>query len=140
MSTAPNGNQFTLDLEPGLVEKYPTLLSLLNVQVRTRRDKPKVVAANLGMAPAMLLRKTNDAPREDQDPDQRRVFNVEDLEAYIAHYEDMTPILYLVAKYMPDDETKRRQAIGQIAAILPSLNALVAQAGIELPPTSKARR
>src|SRR4051812_41834955 len=109
MTTVPNGAQFTLDLEPGLVEKYPSLLSLLNVQIRTRTDKPKVVAANLGMAPAMLLRKINDAP--DQDPDQRRVFNVEDLETYIEQYGDVTPILYLVAKFMPDDETKRHQAI-----------------------------
>lgn len=124
--TVRSATQLTFDFEPGLATKHPSLLSLIAERVRSQRDPLKTVAGHLDCTQSMLSRKINDDPH--QDPDQRRVFNVEDLEKYIGAYHDLSPILYLVEKYMQDNTTRQRQAMAQLEQLMPDLVALVKMA------------
>lgn len=58
-------------------------------------------------------------------PDDPRRFTVDDLERFVSATGDMTPILYLVEKYMADSETKRITANAQLAKMLPEVMALI---------------
>lgn len=120
--TVRSANQLTLDFEPGLTAKYPTLLHCVSAVIQARPPL-KTVAADLDCSPSILSRKISTAA--DQDPDQKRVFNVDDLERYIQHYQDITPVLYLVEKYLQDDATRQRQALAQLEHAIPDLIALV---------------
>ncbi len=58
-------------------------------------------------------------------PDDPRRFSVDDLETFVTKTKDITPILYLVEKYLADEETKQRAANQQIAKMLPEVLALI---------------
>lgn len=58
-------------------------------------------------------------------PDDPRRFSVEDLKRFIRATGDTTPILYLVEKFMADEETKQRAAHQRLAEMLPDVLALI---------------
>lgn len=63
--------------------------------------------------------------------DPHRKLGVDDLEAYIAHTGDKTPIYYLVARFLGDESAARDHALGQVAELLKGLPDMLAAAGIQ---------
>ena len=63
--------------------------------------------------------------------DRHRKFDLDELEAYIARYNDPTPILYLVAKYLPDAASASAAAMQRLAEFADALPALLAHAGVK---------
>lgn len=114
-----SSNQLTLDFEPGLAERHDSLLACLRQCAYTHRNPLKTIAADMDMSQSELSRKLSG------NPDDPRRFSVDDLEAYVSKNHDITPILYLVEKYLADATTKRDAANQRLAQMLPDVLALI---------------
>lgn len=112
--------QLTLDLEPGLVERFPTAMDCLRASVYAGRAPLKTIAAEMDLSASTLSRKLA------QDPDDPRRFSVDDLEHYIKATGDTAVVEYLAAKYLQSDESRRLQAVNTVARLLPELASLMA--------------
>ena len=115
-----NAAQLTLDLDPGLLEKNPTLLDCLRACVYGGTLPLKTIAADCDLSASELSRKLNN------NPDDPRRFSVDDLERYVQGTGDVTPIQYLAAKYLQSDEARRAHALSQATRLLGELGPLLA--------------
>lgn len=118
--TVVSSSQLTLDFTPGLSERYPTVLDCVRAAAYTYRNPLKTVAADMDMSQSELSRKLSG------NPDDSRRFTVEDLEKFIQATGDLTPIYYLVEKYLTDEDVKQRRALAELAKQLPDVLALIA--------------
>jgi hypothetical protein len=112
--------QLTLSLEPG-VSIHPTLKACVAAGVYSRGVV--AVAGKIDASPSHLC--------EALSGNDRRKFDVDDLEAYIAATGDTTPIQYLAAKFMRDASVVQQEALQRIAAIAETLPGLMAAAGLQ---------
>jgi hypothetical protein len=112
-------SQMTLNFEPGILERYSCLLDCVRQSAYTNRNPLKTIAADMDLSQSELSRKLADNPN---DP---RQFSVVDLERYINATRDVTPVLYLAAKYLTNEEEKQKAAMQRIAQLLPVLQELV---------------
>lgn len=119
MALSSSTNQLTLDFEPGLVERYPSLLDCIRNGAYTHRNPLKTIAADMDMSQSDLSRKLAGNP---EDP---RRFSVDDFEKYVEKTGDLAPIYYLVEKYLQDDTHRQQRALSQLAKQLPDILALV---------------
>lgn len=110
----------TLNFEPNLPDRFPTLRAYMAHRVAVQRKPAKVIAADMDMSPSALSRKLNPA-----DGDTQR-FNLDDLEGYIASTGDVGSVIeYLAAKYMDSDDARKARALAQIEGLLPQLATLM---------------
>lgn len=114
-------SQMTLDFTPGLIERFEHLLDVIKAGAYTHRNPLKTIAADMDMAQSTLSRKLNN------DPNDPRKFSVDDLERYIEATNDLTPVYWLVEKYLQDEEGKQKRALRTLADKLPDVLALIAQ-------------
>lgn len=119
MNPVHSTNQLTLDFEPGLAERHETLLACVRQCAYTNKNPLKTIAADMDQSQSELSRKLSG------NKDDPRRFSVDDLEHFIKATGDTTPILYLVEKFMADNETKQRAAHEQLARMLPDVLALI---------------
>ncbi len=116
-------SQLTLNFEPALPERFPTLRAYVAHRASIVQKSLKVQAADLDMAPSTLSRKLNPA-----DGDTQR-FNLDDLEAWLASTQDASAVIeYLAAKYLDNDTDRRARVVSnaerllaELARVLPSL-------------------
>lgn len=118
-SKAPTA-QLTLDLEPGVLERYPTAMDRLRASVYASARPMKTIAADMDLSSSALSRKLA------QDPDDPRRFSVDDLERYVASTGDTTVIEYLPAKFLQSDDQRRAQTIAAAARLLTELGPVLA--------------
>lgn len=111
--------QMTLDFTPGLTERHRSLLDCMRESAYTQRNPLKTIAADMDMSQSDLSRKLAG------NPDDPRRMSVEDFERYLAATGDMTPIHYLVEKYLVDEEVAQRAAASELMKKMPELLALV---------------
>lgn len=117
----------SLDIDESLATRHRSLRDCVAQGVYRRGLKQ--VAGELDLAPGNLSVALSDSGT--------RKFDVDELEAYVREFRDLTPIYYLVAKYCGDQAAARDNALAQVAELLQDLPALVAAAGL---PTSIKRR
>ena len=115
--------QLQIDFAPGLLEQFPTFDDVLRAAVYGCGKQLKTIAADCDMTANELTRKLADNPN---DPVH---FPTKKLAELIEATGDMRPVLWLAARFLPDEETKRRHAIAQIAALAPIFSTLMQQAG-----------
>src|SRR3954467_9658884 len=96
--------QFALNFEPGLAERWRSLKACIRERVYKHTKALKVIAADMDLSESDLSRKLAD---NEADP---RKFNVDDLERYIQVTNDTTPIFYLIEKYAVSADAKRAYA------------------------------
>ena len=113
--------QMTLDMEPGLVERYGSLKEVVAAGVY--RHGLKRVAGKLYVYPGNLSVMLAD--------DGQRHFDVDLLEQYVEAFDDVTPILYLVAKYCGDRMADQSDALQRVQHLLEELPALLDAAGVK---------
>lgn len=116
-------HQMTLDFQPGLAERHGTALDCVRECAYTNRNPLKTVAADMDMSQSELSRKLSG------NPDDSRRFTLDDLESFIRATGDVTPIYYLIEKYLEDESVKQQRAISELIKIAPQLAALIKQAG-----------
>lgn len=117
--TAPD-NQLTLVFEPGLTDRHLSLRDCVASGVYQRGLGR--VAIDLNKAPGNLSVELSDDPS--------RNFSVDSLEAYIHKSGDITPIHYLIEKFLQDKSNAQAHAMAQLGPILAQLAPLMRQAGI----------
>ncbi len=106
-SIAPS--QLTMNFEPSLPDRFPTLRAYIAHRAPLQNKSAKVIAADMDMSPSTLSRKLNPA-----DGDTQR-FNLDDMEAYLESTGDAAAVIeYLVAKYMDSDDARRVRAISRV--------------------------
>jgi hypothetical protein len=116
--------QFELDFEGGLSSRHSSLLACLDDCISRSPHQKKVIASELDLSPSALSRRLTPQPKGSSEPR----FSVELFEEYIEKYEDLTPIYYLVEKFCQKPEDKKRQAISQLASMMPMLEKLIKDA------------
>jgi len=126
--TALSGStrQMTLDFTPGLTERHETLLACLRECAHTQRAPMKAIAADMDLSLSELSRKLAG------NPEDTRRFSVEDLERFIQATGDVTPIYYLIERFLEDADVRQRRALGELVKLAPQLAALIKQAGVGL--------
>mgnify|MGYP003443030078 FL=1 len=115
-----NDQQMTLSFEGGLVDRYGCLREVVATGIYQRGLKR--TAIDLDTAPSNLSVKLSDDPS--------RSFSVELLEKYIETSGDMTPIYYLVEKFLRQPDATQSAALAQLGPILAQLAPLMRQAGL----------
>ena len=107
LKVAPN--QLTLELEPGIAERFGSLREAVATGVYQRGLKR--CAIDLDMAPSNLSVQLSEDPS--------RHFSVDSLERYIEATGDKTPIEYLIARfYGPKQQTAELTEIRKQFALL----------------------
>ena len=111
--TSISAPQLTLNFEPALAERWPTLREYLAHRVMVQAKPAKVIAAEMDMSPSNLSRKLSPG-----DADTAR-FNVDDLERYLTATGDAAAVIeYLAAKFMGGgDEARKVRAIAHVEAL-----------------------
>ena len=116
--------QLTLELQPGLTQQYRTLRECVAAAVYQHRAGVGGVAAAIDQSPSELGRRLNHS-----DGDPQRNLDIDDLARIVEATGDHRPVLWLVEKFLPSDEQKRRAAVDQLAALMPQIATLLADAG-----------
>ena len=113
-------SQFTLNFEPSIADRWPTLRAYIAHRAMLQPKSLKVIASDMDMSPSTLTRKLN--PHEG---DTQR-FNLDDLEGYIQSTGDVDSVIeYLAAKYKDSDEARKARVINKVESMLPELAALL---------------
>lgn len=118
--------QLTLTLAPGLTQRHRTLRDCLQTAVIKSRGGIAGIAPAVDMSPSQLGRKL--AGNAD---DPHRTLDVEDFDrvlSELAKEGDHAPLFWLIEKYLPSDDQRRAAAVDQMAALLPRMMELVAEA------------
>ena len=109
--------QLTLEFEPGLTERYRSLRECLVACVYSHGLSN--VADDLAKAPGNLARELAG--------DSDRHFSIEALEVYIQKQGDLTPIYYLIARYLGDQAAAESATLRRVEGLLAEVAALVGQ-------------
>lgn len=117
----------TLQLEPGIASRFRSLKECVAAGVYQRGVV--AVAGRVDASPSHLSEALSGA--------DRRKFDLDTLEAYIDRCGDVTPILYLAAKYLRDTGAQQQDALAKLTALAEQLPGLLAAAGV---PTGRGRR
>ena len=113
-------NQLILDFEPGLTDRFSSARECVAQGVYQRGLKR--VAGDLDEAPGNLSVKLSDDPV--------RHFSLDMFERYVEKTGDLTPIYYLVEKFLGDKRNGSQAALQQLQAIAPEVIQLLKQAGL----------
>ena len=110
--------QMTLDLEPGMTERYRNVRDVVASGVYQRGLKR--VAGDMDIAPGNLSCMLND--------DSQRKLGTDDLERYIQTQGDLQPIYYLICRYLGDQAAAQGAVMNRVETLLSEVAALVGQA------------
>ncbi|MEW6479763.1 MAG: hypothetical protein AB1455_09960 [Pseudomonadota bacterium] len=121
-------SQLTLNFEPALPDRFPTLRAFVAHRSAMVSKPMKVVAADMDLSPSTLSRKLNPAEGDTQR------FNLDDLEAWLHSTGDAAAVVeYLAAKYMDSDSSRQQRLVAnaehllaELAKVLPALKGTTA--------------
>lgn len=111
--------QFELSFSGGLLQQFPVFKDVIRASVYSCGRPFKHVAADLEMSPSKLSRMLADNPN---DPIN---FPVDRLPELIESTGDNRPVLWLAERFMVDSSVAQKQAVAQLAAMLPQIDALL---------------
>jgi len=117
-----SSHQMSIDFEPGLAERHQSALDCVRECAYTHKHPLKTLAADMDMSQSELSRKLA------HNPDDPRRFTLDDLEKFLTATGDMTPIYYLVEKFLEDSDLRQRRALAELVKLAPQLAALIKQA------------
>ena len=113
--------QLTLNFEPSLPDRFPTLRAYIAHRLPLLNKPAKSVAAGMDMSPSTLSRKLNPAEGDTQR------FNVDDLEEYLRETGEAAAVVeYLVAKFMDSDAARNARTIAKVERLSQELAATLA--------------
>ncbi|MGB4064226.1 MAG: hypothetical protein WBK19_10415 [Azonexus sp.] len=115
-----DGQQMTLDFEPSLVERHSSALSCVRqCAYSLPKRNLKWIAGEMDLSESDLSRKLA------QNENDSRRFTLDDLESFVEKTGDKTPILYLAAKYLADQQMLKQAAMQKLMRELPDFMDLV---------------
>jgi hypothetical protein len=120
--------QLTLNLEPGITVRNRSLKECVAAGVYTRGVV--AVAGKIDCSPSHLSEALSGGTRK---------LDVDDLERYIEVTGDLSPIHYLVSKFLRDPAAQQQEALAVLAKLAETLPGLLSAAGLA-PVAPKSRR
>jgi hypothetical protein len=129
--------QLSMSFAPGLTREFKTLRQVTQSAVLRTRGGVSAVAAAVDKQPSLLGRKLQGSP-----DDPHRTLDIDDWEdvlAELVEQGDFSPIFYLLEKFKLSAEQRQSAAVTQLAALLPQVAQLVADAQAAK-PTDRRRR
>lgn len=117
--TAPK-LQLSLDFEPGLIERYRNLRDVVSTGIYRRGLS--TCAIDLNESPGNLSNQLSD--------ESQRKFGIDEFELYLSKSKDMTPLYYLVEKYLHKPEVEHSAALQALPEALAAVQALMKKAGL----------
>ena len=127
-------SQLTLNFEPSLADRFPTLRDFLAHRVQVQKKPAKTIAGDMDMSPSLLSRKLSPSEGDTQQ------FNVNDLESYIRATGDTAAIEYLAAKYLFSDADRKAVALARLESLAAEFGAALAGLRATEPKKSGSRR
>lgn len=113
-------SQLTLNFQPSLPERFPSLRAFIAHRSSVVAKHLKVQACDMDMAPSTLSRKLNPSEGDTQR------FNLDDMEAWIASTGDAEAVVeYLAAKFLDTDANRKARVVNQAERLLKELATLV---------------
>jgi hypothetical protein len=112
--------QLTLSFEPGLAQRFHSLRECVATGIYQRGLHN--VAPSLNKAPGNLSVELSDDPT--------RKLGVDSLEDYIAKFGDLTPIYYLVEKFVGEKGAAKDSAMDELKALASQLQDTLRRAGV----------
>lgn len=114
-----SGNQLTLSLEPGLMQRYKSLRECLQHSVLNDSRGLKAVAADCDLSMSELSRRLHPSPG---DP---RSLDIDLFVEILASTDDLMPLRWLIARFLPDDTQRKAVAIQKLERMLPEIAAVL---------------
>lgn len=114
--------QLSLTFEQGIGQRHLTLRDCMATGVYQRGLTR--VAGQIDMAPSKLSEKLAGGT------ERKRDIGLDEFEDYIAKTGDVSPIHYLVDKYLRDPALQQQEALAKLAGLAETLPALLAAAGL----------
>jgi len=115
--------QLTLELQPGLTDRYSSLRECMTSCIYAHGLKR--VAMDLDKAPGNLSRMLAG--------EGGYHFSIELMERYIQTQGDLQPIYYLIARYLGDQANAEANTMRRVETLLSEVAALVGQSGVKKP-------
>lgn len=116
-------SQLTLELHTDVRRRFGTLRECLYWSVLNDSRGIKAVAADCDISVSELSRRLHPS---DDDP---RSCDVNLMVKVMHSTRDLSPLHWLMAEFLQDEDTKRRAAMDQLSQLMPQIAALLAQAG-----------
>lgn len=116
--------QLALSFEPGLAASHRSLREFAATKIYQRGLV--AVAGKLDVSPSHLTEKLAGKSSDGKE----RCLTVDELEEYIERYKDVTPIFYLIDKFLGDPQLAQAEAIQKISTFIEQLPALLQTAGV----------
>jgi len=120
MGAAVSKIQYSLDLEPAITEQFRTLKQVLAAAVYSYRGGLGSVAVHCDLSPSALSRMLN------ENEDDPRHLPVDLMVRIIEATQDMRPIHWLIARFLPSEEARTRAAVAQLESLAPQIVAALA--------------
>lgn len=127
MSSVSQARQLTLNFDPGLTERHKRLIDCVRECVLSHRNPLKTIAADMDLSQSELSRRLSPSEKD------RRSFSLDDLEAYIQTQGDVTPVYYLIEKYLESHDVKKARALDVLSKLMPLVHAALSQVQAEEP-------
>jgi hypothetical protein len=121
--------QLTLNLEPGVTVRNRSLKECVAAGIYSRGVV--AVAGKLDISPSHLSEALSGGGRK---------LDVDDLERYIEVTGDLSPIHYLVSKFLRDPAAQQQEALAVLAKLAETLPGLLSAAGLAPAAAPKTRR
>lgn len=122
--TVVSGSQLGLELQPGLLARFATLRECVYHSVLGDPRGLKAVAADCDLSKSELSRRLNPS---DGDP---RSLDVDLFVQIMRSTKDLTPLHWLMAAFLEDEEARKRAAVEQLGRMLPDIARLLDAAGV----------
>lgn len=126
--------QLSLSFDPDLADQFRSLKDCLSTRIYAQRGGITAVAGKLDLSPSHLSEALAGGGA------RNRKVDLDQLETYIEKYNDFTPILYLIARFMPDQAIAQATAVQRVAQMFDELPGLLAQFGANTKRTPARRR
>jgi hypothetical protein len=123
MRAAVSKLQISLEFEPALSEQFRTFKQVLAAVVYGSRVGLSGVAVHCDLSPSALSRMLN------ENEDDPRHLPADLVPKIIEATQDYRPIHWLVARFLPDENTRHRAAVAQLETLMPQINAALAVLG-----------
>lgn len=117
--------QLEIDFTPGLTERFPEFADCLKASVYGCGKAFKVVAAELDMSASELSRKLANNPADNVN------FPAKLLPDLVEATGDLTPIYWLIEKFLEDAEARQRRAMSELCQLVDVLHVKLKQAGLK---------
>lgn len=116
-------SQLTMELQTDVRRRFAMLRDCLHWTVLNDPRGIKAVAADCDLSVSELSRRLHPS---DDDP---RSCDVNLMVRVMHSTRDLSPLHWLMAEFLQDEETKRKAAVDQLSTLMPQIAALLAEAG-----------